>query len=79
MSQTVRNTSRCKGGKTLSTKVDEETKQFIEGRSRDLDVSPSEYLRRLLDLYRMSVEGELACPSCMGLLDFSSEVEHERY
>lgn len=63
----------------MSTKVDHEMTEFIDSRCDDLGISSAEFVRRILDLYKESVEGALACPSCMGLLDFSSEVEHERY
>jgi negative regulator of replication initiation len=44
--------ARCRGPKSLSTKVDQETDQFIEQQAERAGVSKCEVLRRLLDFYR---------------------------
>jgi len=56
--------SECMGSLTLSTKVDAGMRQFIEEEAEKRAVTPTELLRRILDLYRMSVRGELECAHC---------------
>jgi hypothetical protein len=44
--------ARCRGPKTVSTTVDEETDEFLEEQAEQAKVSKSEVMRRLLDFYR---------------------------
>lgn len=44
--------SRCMGRNTLSTKVNEATRRFIEVEAERAGVSRAEVVRRLLDLFR---------------------------
>lgn len=44
--------ARCRGSKTLSTKVDDETDSFLERQADRSGVPKSEVVRRLLDYYR---------------------------
>lgn len=48
--------ARCRGPKSLSTKVDEETDQFLEEQAERAEVSKAEVLRRLIDFYRANTE-----------------------
>lgn len=48
--------SRCMGRNTLSTKVNEATRRFIEEEAGRAGVSQAEVVRRLLDLYRHRTE-----------------------
>lgn len=56
--------SSCQGNITVSTKVDARTRQFIEDEEEKLGVTPSEFLRRVIELYKGSQEGALVCPCC---------------
>jgi type II secretory pathway predicted ATPase ExeA len=56
--------SRCIGRCTVSAKVNGETKRYIEQRAEQAGITPAEFLRRLLDLYRASERGETSCPNC---------------
>ena len=42
----------CGGENTLSTKVNESTRRFVEIEAEEAGVSKAEVLRRLLDLFR---------------------------
>jgi negative regulator of replication initiation len=44
--------AKCRGPKSLSTKVDEEMYSFLERQAERAGVSKCEVLRRLLDFYR---------------------------
>jgi hypothetical protein len=44
--------ARCRGSSTLSTKVDDETKRWVERKAEQSEIPASELLRRLLDYYR---------------------------
>jgi len=56
--------SKCRGGETLSTKVDNETLKEIDAIARKNGISRAELLRRLIDLYRDSRRGAFRCPDC---------------
>ena len=66
--------SRCAGRETLSTKVDGETRRWVEERAEESGVTPTELVRRLIDLYRVSREDELTCPYCDRGLRLDREV-----
>lgn len=55
---------RCQGTIPVSTKVDRPMREFIEQEADRLGVTPSEFLRRLFIVYRMSRAGEMACERC---------------
>lgn len=67
--------SECIGRRTVSTKVDEETREWLDARARHAEVSTAEYLRRLLDLYRESQRGQLLCGTCDARLHLTPGVE----
>lgn len=76
MRQKIQNIeSECVGNCTLSTAVDGETKEWIRRRAEAAGVSPAEYLRRVLDVYRTSTEGELSCSGCGTSIDLAGVVE----
>lgn len=52
------------GNLTLSTNVDEGMRRFIEEEAEKRAITVTEVVRRILDLYRTSVEGELECAHC---------------
>ncbi|WP_161570007.1 hypothetical protein [Salinigranum halophilum] len=54
----------CQGDVPITTKVDEPMREFVDGLADGMDISRSELLRRLLELYHQSEEGDLACPAC---------------
>lgn len=56
--------SRCQGSIPVGTKVDRDMREFIEQEAERLGVTPSEFLRRLFELYRTSRAGEASCESC---------------
>jgi negative regulator of replication initiation len=66
--------SRCQGEIPVSAKVDRPTYEFVENEAAELGVSKTEFLRRLLDFYRMSQNGEMACEHCGGAAEM--ELEH---
>lgn len=44
--------ARCRGGHTLSTKVDDEMNRWLDRRAKMAGVTKAEIVRRLLDHYR---------------------------
>ncbi|MFC6938932.1 hypothetical protein ACFQE8_03030 [Salinirubellus sp. GCM10025818] len=54
----------CQGNHPITTKVDEQTRVLIDESADEIGVSRSELLRRLLNLYHQSENGELECPAC---------------
>jgi hypothetical protein len=56
--------SRCQGSIPVTTKVDRPMREFVENESDRLGVTPTEFMRRLLELYRDSRSGETACEHC---------------
>lgn len=67
--------SRCVGRETLSTKVDGGTRRWVEQRAESSGVTVTEFLRRLIDLYKVSREDELTCPYCDRPLHLDREVD----
>jgi hypothetical protein len=55
---------RCQGSIPVSTKVDRPMREFVEDEAERLGVNTSEFLRRLLLVYRRSRAGEAACEHC---------------
>lgn len=55
----------CQGDFTIATKVNEPTRDLVDESAEEIGINRSEVLRRLLDLYHQSEDGELECPSCM--------------
>ena len=63
--------SRCHGQLPISTKVDQEMLDYIDQSAEEAGVSRSEFIRRMLDGYRLAEEaGE--CPECGTSLEFES-------
>lgn len=56
--------AQCNGNLTLSTNVDGEMREFIDEEAEKRAITPTEFVRRILDLYRASDAGDLECPSC---------------
>lgn len=75
MTATARTRSGCMGRETISTKVDEETVDWLDARARQAGISVAEYLRRLLDLYRQSQRGDIECGDCDARLNLTPGVE----
>ncbi|WP_318567233.1 hypothetical protein [Salinigranum marinum] len=55
----------CQGDIPITTKVDESTRVLIDELAEAEDTSRAEVLRRFLELYHQSEDGNLECPSCM--------------
>lgn len=75
MAETSRIESQCVGRRTLSTKVDGETRQWVESRAAAAGATPTEFLRRLLDVYHASADGRLSCSHCKNAVDLTETVE----
>lgn len=56
--------SRCQGSVPVATKVDRPMREFVEREAERLGVTPSEFLRRLLDVHRESRAGNTPCEHC---------------
>lgn len=56
--------SDCIGRQTLTTKVDGETRRFIIESAESAGVTTAEFLRRIVDVYRGSLNGKLECHNC---------------
>lgn len=56
--------SECRGRIGVTTKVDAEMRDLLENESERVGVYRSEVIRRILDTYAESLDGELNCPSC---------------
>jgi hypothetical protein len=56
--------SDCLGRNSVTTKIDDEMSTFVEEQADYHGIPKAEFLRRLLELYRVSQRGELACPGC---------------
>lgn len=56
--------NRCQGSIPVGTKVDRPMREFVESESDRLGVTPSEFLRRLLLVYRQSRAEDTACDHC---------------
>jgi hypothetical protein len=56
--------NRCQGSIPVGTKVDQPMREFVENESERLGVTPSEFLRRLLLVYRESRAENMPCDYC---------------
>ena len=56
--------NRCQGSISVGTKVDRSMREFVEHESDRLGVTPAEFVRRVLLLYRQSRAEETACDHC---------------
>jgi hypothetical protein len=56
--------SECRGRIAVTTKVDAEMRDRLENEAERIGVYRSEVIRRLLDTYAESADGELNCPNC---------------
>lgn len=56
--------SDCIGQLNLATKVDRQMLEYVDGEAENLGVTRSEFLRRLLTLYRESRREQTECPHC---------------
>jgi len=64
--------ARCHGQLPISTKVDQAMLDYIDESAEEAGVSRSEFIRRMLDGYRLADEaGE--CPDCGTNLEFDHE------
>jgi hypothetical protein len=55
---------RCQGSIPVGTKVDRPMREFVEEEAERLGITTSEFLRRLLLVYRRSRAGEAECEHC---------------
>jgi uncharacterized protein (UPF0212 family) len=60
----------CHGQIPTSTKVDQETREYLQREADERGVSRSEFIRRIFDAYRTIEEGEAQCPDCGSRLEF---------
>lgn len=60
---------RCQGTIPVGTKVDRPMREFIEEEADRMGVTTSEFLRRLLLVYRRSRAGEAECEYCGGPIE----------
>lgn len=49
---------------TVATKTDQSMREFVQAEADRLGVTPAEFLRRLLELYRESRRESIECPNC---------------
>lgn len=56
--------NRCQGNIPVATKVDQPMREFVEREADELGMSHSEFLRRLLLVYRQSRAGNTPCEHC---------------
>jgi negative regulator of replication initiation len=56
--------SQCYGDTSLATKIDERMQEFVLEESNRLGVSMAEFLRRLLEVYQSSRDGNTPCEHC---------------
>lgn len=56
--------SSCYGDIPAGTKTDRAMAEFVESEAERLGVSKSEFMRRLLELYRESRREDVDCPHC---------------
>jgi type II secretory pathway predicted ATPase ExeA len=56
--------AECIGTVSVGTQTDREMARYVRDEANDLGISQAEFLRRLLEHYRDSRKGELACPEC---------------
>jgi hypothetical protein len=58
------NMNRCQGSIPVGAKVDRAMREFIEGEAERLGMTVSEFLRRLLIMYRESRAENTPCDHC---------------
>ena len=63
--------SEFAGDNTLSTRVDDDFRQFVEWAAEQAGVSTCEFVRRVIHMYRLSKQGNLSCPNCREELNLS--------
>jgi hypothetical protein len=56
--------NRCYGNIPVGTKVDQPMREFVENESDRLGISVSEFLRRVLIIYRESRAENIPCDHC---------------
>lgn len=56
--------NRCQGSIPVGTKVDQPMREFVENEADRLGVTPSEFLRRVLLVYRESRAENTPCDHC---------------
>lgn len=56
--------SSCHGELAATAKVDREMLEFVDSQAEQLGVNRSEFMRRLLELYRESRREDVDCPHC---------------
>lgn len=56
--------NRCQGSIPVGTKVDQLMREFVEDESERLGITPSEFLRRVLLVYRESRAENTPCDHC---------------
>jgi len=56
--------SDCLGDLSVATKVDREMLEYVDSEAENLGITRSEFLRRMLDLYRESRRENADCPEC---------------
>ncbi len=69
-------TSKCRGKLTLTTKIGEPMKSFVEDEAEEAGVTRAEFVRLLLDAYKESQEGNLPCGACGASLNLAGAI-HE--
>lgn len=56
--------SKCKGKNTVSARIDDNMKRFLDEEAERVGVSRAELIRLIHDWYAASRAGEMECPSC---------------
>lgn len=56
--------SSCQGELAATAKIDREMLEFVDSQAEQLGVNRSEFIRRLLELYRESRRENVDCPHC---------------
>lgn len=67
--------SDCMGRQTVTTKVDGETRRFIVESAESAGLTTAEFLRRVIEVYRGSLNGDVECYNCGSGVNLSPGVE----
>jgi hypothetical protein len=67
--------SECMGRQTVTTKVNGETRRFIVESAESAGLTTAEFLRRIIEVYRSSLTGEVECHNCDASVNLSPGVE----